>query len=326
MTYNQQNKKYQISLVKNGKVLMTSSIFTDSESYNSIMAQLNTPGCYYNVNCMTYFPVLNNTHNLDSTHNSYGMSTSKSPDAFKSPSTDSYGMSTSTSPTSIWGNGLDILAGVALGQIKIFDNMTLEEVHFIDFNGYLLIPPEGHEDHGKLNLHGSIWNNNMEGWLVAEENLDFFLDNGAMWKLENERIDDIINDKKTNIFDDMIFEEYDNKYLVQCYDDHISYKKNNYYGGTWNQQGDGWLFGKDMKKFLEDNGAKYEDNSNVVFDNMVYSPSRSRGFKLIPEEDNKFYGLDNFLGKGLWRNTYWFFPSTNHNYFISGGAELLTYQ
>ena len=323
--YNQ-STHYQISLVKDGKILMTSCIFKDFESYNFVMTQLNLPGCQYqvnyttSVNYMTEFPCNNESATSYETPTNY------------ETCTGSYGCNgtdiCSSSGGGVWSNNLEMLAEAASQQNGLFSDMTLEELNFRGFNGYLLIPPEGNKNFGKSNLHGAIWDNYFKGWCVNEKNLDFFLDNGAMWKLENESIDNIMNDEEIQpkIFDEMIFEDYDDKYLVQSYDNHPNYKDEIYNGGIWSVNGDGWLFPKNMKKFLEDNGAEYEDNSKVVFDNMVYTPSRGRGFKLLPEEDNKFYGLDKFLGKGLWRKTYWFFPSANHNYFTSKGAELLTYQ
>ena len=45
----------------------------------------------------------------------------------------------------------------------------------------------------------------------------------------------------------MCFEYYGrDKLLLQCYENHPYYKQQEYYGGEWNFQADGWLFDKDQ--------------------------------------------------------------------------------
>ena len=121
----------------------------------------------------------------------------------------------------------------------------------------------------------------------------------------------------------MIFEDFDGGFLVQCYEDHPYYQSQTYHGGVWNEQADGWFFPSSDRSFLEDHGCEFQDNSDIVFENMTFHPCRGRGFKLIPREDNRFYGLQRFQGEGLWRKTYWFFPKGSHQYFTERGATLV---
>jgi hypothetical protein len=118
----------------------------------------------------------------------------------------------------------------------------------------------------------------------------------------------------------MIFEDFDGGFLVQCYEDHAYYQSQTYHGGVWNEHADGWFFGASQRSFLVNNGCDYQDNSDIVFEGMTFHPCRGRGFKLIPSDDNRFYGLQRFQGEGLWRKTYWFFPKGTHEYFTERGA------
>ena len=208
------------------------------------------------------------------------------------------------------GNGLDLLCqAIDVTEGHLFSGMILRE----HGRGYLLIPPEGHKDYGEKYYHNSWWMPSQNGWFFKGEHLDYFLDNGALWELQSEMVEEVLADGENGtqgmIFDDMIFEDFDGGFLVQCYDDHMYYQSQNYHGGIWNTQADGWFFPSSQRSFLENNGCEYQDNSDIVFEGMTYTKCRGRGYKLTPTVDSRFYGLQNFLGQGLWRKTYWFFPS-----------------
>lgn len=189
--------------------------------------------------------------------------------------------------------------------------------------GYLLIP-SGNCSFTGSNIGNSVWLEQYNAWSVDEDDLDYYLDQGATWHLEVDAVNHLLDEMEERpIFDDMIFEEYGDSYLVQCYEDHPNYKDTNYHGGVWSEQGDGWVFASNMRNFLEDNGCEFEDNSESLFEGMTYQPSRGRGFKLIPHGDSRFYGVNNFAGKGLWRKTYWFFPKSSHEFFTQRGAQLI---
>ena len=219
------------------------------------------------------------------------------------------------------GEGLDLLCrAIDVTEGTLFSGMTIRE----HGKGYLLVPPEGHQDYGEKYYHNSWWMPSQSAWFLKGEHLDYFLDNGALWHLENDVIEEMIANAESTpegmIFDDMIFEDFDGGFLVQCYEDHAYYQSQTYHGGVWNEQADGWFFPNSQRSFLEDNGCEYQDNSDIVFEGMTFHPCRGRGFKLIPSEDNRFYGLQRFQGQGLWRKTYWFFPKGTHEYFTERGA------
>ena len=62
---------------------------------------------------------------------------------------------------------------------------------------------------------------------------------------KDEMIEDLIDEAESSpqmLFHDMIFEDFDGGYLVQCYEDHPYYQSQTYHGGVWNEQADGWFF------------------------------------------------------------------------------------
>ena len=188
--------------------------------------------------------------------------------------------------------------------------------------GYLLMP-SGNCNFTGSNIGNSVWLEQYNAWSVDEDDLDYYLDQGATWHLEVDSVNRLLDEMDDRpIFDDMIFEQYGDSYLVQCYEDHPNYPDSTFHGGIWNKDADGWVFPSNMRGFLEDNGCEFEDNTSILFEDMEYRPCRGRGFKLTPSSESRFYGVDNFAGKGLWRKTYWFFPKSSHQFFISRGATL----
>jgi len=250
-------------------------------------------------------------------------------------------MNRSASVPVVSNSGLDLLCDAINfeeeGSEINSENMGAEGANFNEFegmtielcvDGYLLVPQENHPYYGINCLSDGWWIPTQKGWYIKDDSVEYFLENGASWKPENKDTNDsiVINPK---IFDEMIFEDYDGKYLLQCYAEDTNYKNPNFHGGVWNKQADGWIFSNDMINFLEDNGAKYEDNSLDIFDDMLVVSCRGNGWKLIPSKENKFYGLDKFVGKGLWRESsdttkppYWFFPKETLEFFTSKGAEV----
>ena len=221
------------------------------------------------------------------------------------------------------GEGLDLLCrAIDVTESTMFGGMTIRE----HGKGYLLVPPTEHPDFGEKYYHNAWWMPTQQAWFFKQEHLDYFLDNGALWELQSESVEEIIaqaeNTPHEQVFLDMIYEDFNGGYLVQCYEDHPFYQSQNYHGGVWNDQADGWYFPASQRDFLEDNGCEFMDNSNMVFEGMTFHPCRGRGFKLIPSIENRFYGLQNFLGQGLWRKTYWFFPRGTQEYFTTRGATL----
>ena len=219
------------------------------------------------------------------------------------------------------GDGLELLCrAIDMTEGTLFGGMTIRE----HGKGYLLVPPDGHQDFGEKYYHNAWWMPSQQAWFFKQEHLDYFLDNGALWELDSETVEEIIaeaeNTPYEQVFLDMIYEDFNGGYLVQCYEDHPFYQSQTYHGGVWNDQADGWYFPATQRDFLEDNGCEFMDNSRMVFEGMTFQPCRGRGFKLIPEVDNRFYGLQNFLGQGLWRKTYWFFPRGSNEYFTDRGA------
>lgn len=188
--------------------------------------------------------------------------------------------------------------------------------------GYLLMP-SGNCNFTGSNIGNSVWLEQYNAWSVDEDDLDYYLDQGATWHLEVDSVNRLLDEMDDHpIFDDMIFEQYGDSYLVQCYEDHPNYQDSTFHGGIWSKDADGWVFPSNMRQFLEDNGCEFEDNTNILFEDMEYRPCRGRGFKLTPSSESRFYGVDNFAGKGLWRKTYWFFPKSSHEFFTSRGATL----
>ncbi len=209
----------------------------------------------------------------------------------------------------------------------LFSGMKISEYG----KGYLLTPPEGHDDIGIKYYHNAWWMPNQNAWFFKEEFLDYFLDKGALWKLEEETIDDLLaglDSPITKIFDDMSFEPYSDKgYLLQCYNTHENYGDKHFHGGTWHRQGDGWFFPADMRQFLEDNGAEFEYDESHIFDGMDFHNGTKKGqYYLVPEIDSKYYGLDGFEG-GQWCHQFesWIFNDTNMNYFTSRGANFTSW-
>ena len=201
-------------------------------------------------------------------------------------------------------------------DVELFTNMTIEQYG----KGYLLVPPDGHEHYGEKYYHKAWWMSKNNAWFFKEDLLGYFLDNGAMWKLEKVNAED----EYSKIFEDMVFEPYSNKgYLLQCYNSHPNYADKHFHGGFWHTQGDGWFFPTNMRSFLEDNGAVFEYNEDILFDGMAFHNGLTRGmFYLIPNSDNKYYGLDGFEGgKWLYDDESWLFTGKDVQYFTSRGCN-----
>jgi hypothetical protein len=197
--------------------------------------------------------------------------------------------------------------------------------------GFLLTPPEGHEDFGQKYYHNAWWMSKNNAWFFKEEHLDYFLDNGALWKLEHEAIDEMLNaidSPVPKIFDEMSFEPYSDKgFLLQCYNTHPNYGDKFFHGGFWHRQGDGWFFSSDMRAFLEENGAEFEYDESTIFEGLNFHNGSSRGqFYLVPELDSKYYGLVGFEG-GKWCHEYesWLFTEKEFQFFTSRGAQFMSW-
>tara|TARA_B100000674_G_C37932484_1_gene958661 strand:+ start:192 stop:1508 length:1317 start_codon:yes stop_codon:yes gene_type:complete len=213
---------------------------------------------------------------------------------------------------------------------QIFGGMTLEEYG----KGFLLRPPHDHPDCGTKYYHNAWWRADLGAWFMKEEHLDYFLDNGALWKLEDASIDALLeeledDDEETTsrLFYDMVFEPYGpDGYLLQCYNTHPDYKKKFYHGGTWHRQGDGWFFPSEYKEFLEDNGASYECDEETLFKGMDFYPGTKRGqFYLSPSLESRFYGLSVFevgsvSAEWCHQMESWRFEGVNDKFFTDRGA------
>ena len=206
----------------------------------------------------------------------------------------------------------------------LFDGMTLEEYG----KGYILRPPANHPDCGIKYYHDAWWRADLGAWFLKEKYLDYFLDNGALWKLDDERIDELLGsileeEDDEKLFHDMVFEPYGSDgYLLQCYNTHPDYKKRNYHGGTWHRQGDGWFFPSEYREFLEDNGATFEYNQATLFEGMYYYKGTGREqYYLTPSLESKYYGLNGFEG-AEWCHQLesWRFEQVNEKFFTDHGA------
>ena len=224
------------------------------------------------------------------------------------------------------------------GGPNLFDGMTLEEYG----RGYLLKPPSDHPDFGTKYYHDAWWRADLQGWFLKQKYLDYFLNNGALWNLENEeavisepetddddeldRLLETINESDA-LFNDMVFEPYGpDGYLLQCYNSHPDYKKREYHGGVWHRQGDGWYFPKEYRNFLEDNGAVFEYDEGNIFKGMDFNIGVNWGqFYLSPSLDSRFYGLNVFEVNGvsgIWchQKESWRFEGVNEKFFTDRGA------
>jgi hypothetical protein len=210
---------------------------------------------------------------------------------------------------------------------ELFTGMTISAYG----KGFLLTPPEGHEDFGEKYYHNAWWMSKNNAWFFKGDILDYFLDNGALWKLEHDTIDDLlsaIDSPVPKIFDEMSFEPYSGRgYLLQCYNTHPNYGDKHFHGGFWHRQGDGWFFSSDMRAFLEDNGAEFEYDESTIFKGLDFHNGTSpENFYLVPELDSKYYGLDDFEG-GKWCHEYesWLFKGKDVQFFTSRGAHFTSW-
>ena len=199
-----------------------------------------------------------------------------------------------------------------------FEDMTMEEYG----KGFILRPPSAHPDFGTKYYHNAWWRSDLSAWFLKSDQLDYFLDNGAMWNLEKIDVTKGYIDSN-KIFNDMIFEPYgDSGFLLQCYNNHPHYMKKTFHGGFWHRQGDGWYFSADMRNFLEDNGATFEYNEEILFDGMTFHNGVTNGqFYLSPGMYSKYYGLNGFES-AAWYHEYeaWLFEGMDSKFFIDRGA------
>jgi hypothetical protein len=150
---------------------------------------------------------------------------------------------------------------------------------------FLISCPENHKDYGKRFFHNGKWDVSYNGWCFNMEHYQELIENGA---IPSEEV-------RNMYFLDMCFEYYGrDKLLLQCYDTHPYYKQQEYYGGEWNFQADGWLFDKDQRQYLEHFGAVYECNEFSKLDNcrIITESYCNRLLYIIkPDKFNKYYGL-----------------------------------
>ena len=321
---------YQVCLKNCNEELMSSSIFYDNNSLDKFLKKLNLITKDYEIKHIKVNPKIKDlSYKFDKnyiTHYNRYRFYNEDSEINTNPE-----LVINTNPESILNSNFWINPNFDNSQYHYSNTLhsNLEGMILYNYSdGYMLKPDYYDYRYDKDAFHFGKWNDEEDAWYINSSKLDYVLECGAKLK-----VDDCFNyDNTLNeyLFCNMEFEDFDNGYILSFVKDKEDLVKGNYniyefslYEDLWYEQGQGWLFTKGDKDFLEYNGAIYKDNINYVFDNMKFSESGNKGFKLIPEKDNKFYGLDNFLGIGKWRKTYWFFKKdklNNMDFFINKGG------
>ena len=335
---------YQVSLKNEGEELMTSPIFYDDNSLNKFLSKLNLITNNYEIKNITVNPKIDDLSykldkNYDVTNSRYcfynedeennDFNTNPETDFNTNPETD---FNTNPDTTSnLWIN-----PSFQESQIHYSNNLVdddsyhnLQGMNVYSYgDGYMLKPLLNDSRFGKDFFDFGRWNDEQEAWFINSNLLDYVLECGAILKVNNCLEYDQNCDEY--LFCNMEFEDFDDGYILSFSKNQDKSVKVNFnisnfslYEELWYEQGQGWLFTKTDKDFLEYNGAIYKDNSCNLFENMKFIESGEKGYKLIAEKNNKFYGLENFLGLGKWRKDYWFFKKdelVNYDFFINKGC------
>merc|ERR1711935_194089 len=331
---------YQVCLKNCDEELMSSSIFYDENSLDKFLEKLNLNTKDYEIKHIKVNPKIKDlSYKVDKnyiTHYNRYSFYNKNSEINTNPE-----LVINTNPELVINTNPDPILNSNFRINPNFDNSqyyysntlhsNLEGMILYNYSDGYMLKSDYDYRYDKDAFHFGKWNDEEEAWYINSSKLDYVLECGA--KLKVDGCFDYDNTLNEYLFCNMEFEDFDNGYILSFVKDKENLVKGNYniydfslYEDLWCEQGQGWLFTKGDKDFLEYNGAIYKDNNNYLFDNMKFIKSGDKGFKLIPNEDNKFYGLDNFLGTGKWRNTYWFFKKddlVNHDFFINKSGNPL---
>ncbi len=184
--------------------------------------------------------------------------------------------------------------------------------------GYLMTPPDGHQDTGTKYYHNGWWMPSQDAWFFKANLLQSLIDNGATPYIE---IKDL---NKTLPFTGMTFEPYGKGYLLTCPENHSDYGLKYYHNGWWMPKHDAWFFKKEYLDYLIDNGATDGNESsgedNELFSNMTFE-SYGKGYLLSCSENHSDYGTKYFYN-GWWmpKHNSWFFKSSYKEFLQDNGA------
>ena len=114
--------------------------------------------------------------------------------------------------------------------------------------GYLMTPPDGHQDTGTKYYHNGWWMPSQDAWFFKANQLQSLIDNGATDGNDSSGEDN-------ELFSNMTFESYGKGYLLSCSKNHSDYGTKYFYNGWWMPKHNSWFFKSSYKEFLQDNGA-----------------------------------------------------------------------
>lgn len=202
-----------------------------------------------------------------------------------------------------------------------WENMFIEKVSTDEGDVYVLSPENEEEDCGEfITLYGNCWDDDLNGWRIPEEEIEFFMDKGAAFVEENYDEEEE-EEEEVYTYDGFSVEYYKKGLVMRCHTNHPLYGEKYLSDGFWNEKLKGWVFKRSSLDELIANGAVLIKEEKHPLSNMKYY-NYGRGFLVIPDENHPDIGTK-YYHDGFWtpKLNGWFFRGRFKEFLETSGAK-----